>query len=305
MKPLSTPSNNNSKIVVIIALVLMLLLGGFILVFWGIKEKAKTAIGNVAGEVVNEVANNLVVNKNYNTNVENTTQVLVTIRDIKNGEKFDPSMFAKETRPLSIVKPEEYRDFSQIDGFFAKTDIAFRETLDPSKVTKKKPINTITANIPEGYRAVTINVDVTSSVEGWARAGAFVDVVWNSIINGKPSAVVIIQNAKILSAERQVEGNPQEGQAPVPSTVTLLVIADDATKIHLAETTGKLSLQLRGDDAEKFLGSRTSLTIDDLVGGNGAPDNKKKYDAVVKIKGKDGKLEKWGLKDGSLVLIDE
>ena len=145
---------------------------------------------------------------------------------------------------------------------------------------------------------------MTSSVEGWARAGAFVDVVWNSVINGKPAATVIIQNAKILSAERQIEANPQEGQAPVPSTVTLLVLADDATKIHLAETTGKLSLQLRGDDAEKGFGARTSLTIDDLLDKNNGKKDNKKYDAIVKIKGKNGKMERWGLKDGSLVLIE-
>ena len=30
----------------------------------------------------------------------------------------------------------------------------------------------------------------------------------------------------------------------------------------------------------------------------------KKYDAIVKIKGKNGKMERWGLKDGSLVLIE-
>ena len=36
---------------------------------------------------------------------------------------------------------------------------------------------------------------------------------------------------------------------------------------------------------------------------NGKKDNKK-YDAIVKIKGKNGKMERWGLKDGSLVLIE-
>ena len=303
MKPLSSQPDNNSKLIFLVAIVVMLLLGGFLLIFFGFSNKSNNT-GQNFDNPQSEFNDNINTRVENNANVERTVQVLVTIRDIKNGEKLDPTMFRKETRPENFVKPDDYRDFSQIDGFFAKSDIGFRETIDPNKVSRKKPVNTITANIPEGYRAVTINVDVTSSVEGWARAGAFVDVVWNSVINGKLAATVITQHAKILSAERQIEANPQEGQAPVPSTVTLLVLADDATKIHLAETTGKLSLQLRGDDAEKGFGARTSLTIDDLLDKNNGKKDNKKYDAIVKIKGKNGKMERWGLKDGSLVLIE-
>lgn len=298
MRPTSTQSNSMN--ILVVAIIVMLLLGVSIIIFIVAKNKNTQSYSNS-----NYTNHSTDATEQNDTNEERTTQVLVSIRDIKNGEKLEPSMFKTEIRPEGMVKDSDFRDFSQINGFFAKTDIAFRETIDESKITKRKPVNPITANIPEGYRAVTINVDVTSSVEGWARAGAFVDIVWNSMVNGKPSAFVIVQNAKILSAERQVEGNPQEGQAPVPSTVTLLLLADDATKIHLAETTGKLSLQLRGDDVENGVETRTSLTIDDLMGKNTNNDGKQKYDAVVKIKNKNGKLEKWGLKDGSLVLIEE
>ncbi|MGI6680745.1 MAG: Flp pilus assembly protein CpaB [Bdellovibrionota bacterium] len=317
MKPLNNMHQNDSnvgRLILIIALVVMLLLGGFLLLFFSAKNKVEKQssfeVTQKTKGANGELENELIRFENVDgKNVEKIYQVLMAARDIKSGERLSPAMFRKEPRPSSVLLGGEFKDFSELQGLYAKEDISASDTIDASKVTNKKPVNTITANIPEGYRAVTINVDVTSSVEGWARAGAFVDVVWNSVLQGKPSATVIVQNAKILSAERVVEGNTQEGQvsqAQVPSTVTLLVLADDATKIHLAATTGKLSLQLRGDDTdEKRDANRSSLTIDDLLGGGKTARGKKRYDAIVKIRGSNGKMEKWGLKDGVLVPVEE
>ena len=149
MKPLSSQPDNNSKLIFLVAIVVMLLLGGFLLIFFGFSNKSNNT-GQNFDNPQSEFNDNINTRAENNANVERTVQVLVTIRDIKNGEKLDPTMFRKETRPENFVKPDDYRDFSQIDGFFAKSDIGFRETIDPNKVSRKKPVNTITANIPEG-----------------------------------------------------------------------------------------------------------------------------------------------------------
>ncbi len=298
MRPVQMQQQNDSlKLILTLGIVLILLIG-IVFIFLGMKNNKETnPISSKRAEAshVNvESQNNL---------LDEMGDVLILVRDVKVGEKIDPSMLKKERRPKNMISSSMIGDFYQIEGSFAKIDASAGDILEREQLTNKKPINTITANIPEGFRAITINVNVTSSIEGWARAGAFVDIVWNAKINDKPSAVVIVQNVKILSADRQVEANPENGQAAVPSTVTLLVLAEDATKIHLAETTGKLSLQLRGDNSEHSMASGSPLTVDDLL--NGAKNDKKaEYSAVVKIKGKNGKMEKWGLKDGELVLID-
>ena len=67
--------------------------------------------------------------------------------------------------------------------------------------------------------------------------------------------------------ERQTEQNVQPG-APVPTTVTLLVSIEDAKKVQLAQNTGSLNLQLRGDnDSGKGAGGSNSITVNDLIGG--------------------------------------
>lgn len=179
---------------------------------------------------------------------------------------------------------------------YARSAISKDSPVHQDFITSIRPTNLITANIPEGYRAVTIRVDATSSVEGWARAGANVDVVWASTIRGRQGVTVIVQNAKVLSAERQVETGTQPG-TPVPSTVTLLVTADDAAKIQLATTTGSLSLSLRGDDDTGKGSTGRSITVDDLLGSSQQVVNPtERRDGTVRIGG-----EEFFLQNGQLI----
>jgi len=191
--------------------------------------------------------------------------VLVPVREIEAGTRLEASMFRRESRPQVGVSPRVVRDFEEIQGLYARSLIVPGQPLHRDYITTVKPTNAITANIPEGHRAVTISVDAKSAVEGWVRPGARVDVVWASSIRGRPGVTVIVQNALVLSAERNPDPKVQPG-SPVPSTVTLLVTAEDAAKINLAQTTGSLTLQLRGDNDPGKGRQGGSITIDDLYG---------------------------------------
>lgn len=224
-----------------------------------------------------------------------SVNVLIPIRQIETGEPLEPTLFRTEKKLRDTIGQKTATDFESVRGMFARIQIPAEQPLSLDLVTPIRPTNAITANIPEGFRAVTIRVDATSSVEGWARAGANVDVVWASQIRGKQAVTVIVQNAKILSAERQVDVNNPAPNAPVPSTVTLLVTADDSAKIQLAQTTGSLSLSLRGDeDPGKGSGSG-SITVDDLLGDknqNIIEDNK---EGIVRIGDEEFYLQKGKL----------
>ncbi len=222
---------------------------------------------------------------------DDLVNVLIAVRQIETGEKLEPSFFRVERRLKSSVTPGTMDGYEQIREMYARSTIGKDGPVHQDFVTSVKPTNLITANIPEGYRAVTIRVDATSSVEGWARAGANVDVVWASTIRGRQGVTVIVQNARVLSAERQVEAGTQPG-TPVPSTVTLLVTADDAAKIQLATTTGSLSLSLRGDDDAGKGSSGRSITVDDLLGGaQQVTEPTERRDGTVRIGGEEFFLE--------------
>lgn len=222
-------------------------------------------------------------------------EVLVPLRDLQPGTLLEAQMFRRESRPQVGVSDRTVRTFEEVRGHYARSLIVAGQPLHRDYITTIKPTNALTASIPKGFRAVTIRVDERTSVEGFVRPGAKVDVVWASRISGQPGVTVIVENAKVLSAERQTDAQQKSG-VPVPSTVTLLVTSQDAQKVQLASTTGKLSLSLRGDTDEVSDGNAKPITVRDLIGKSGG-DRGPAFDAQgsVTIGG-----EKWFMVDGKL-----
>jgi pilus assembly protein CpaB len=107
--------------------------------------------------------------------------------------------------------------------------------------------NAVVDRIPPGMRAITVKVDVTSSVEGWAGSGSIVDV----LLVGRERTSVIAEQVKILSAERTVVPVGGSVAPTVPSTVTLLVSQEQCLAISTALPLGRLAFALRStrDDA--------------------------------------------------------
>lgn len=189
--------------------------------------------------------------------------VLVSAGSIESGESLEPSMFRKESMPAGQLVPNSISSFEQIKGAYAASFIADRQPLSLDFITMKPPVNQIQATIPEGYRAVSLAVDATTSVEGWARTGAKVDVLLASTLNNKPAITVIVQNAKVLSAGRSTNSDVS---GPLAPTVTIMVTTEEAAKIQLASSSGALSLALRGDDDPVETAENSTVTIDSVLG---------------------------------------
>ena len=227
--------------------------------------------------------------------------VLVPVRTIEPGEQLTSAFFRVESRPERAVGERVIRDYSEIQGSYARSMISAGEPLSRDIVTQVKPTSLITTNIPEGYRAVTITVDVKTGVEGWARPGARVDVAWTSSLLGKPGLTVIVQNALVLSAERQVNPNMDAG-APVPSTISLLVTAKDAAKIQLASTTGELTLSLRGEKDNGRSTGFTAIDLYDLIGQGGNDDGSGEHvEGYARFSTSDGKPSEMVIVNGQVI----
>jgi pilus assembly protein CpaB len=98
--------------------------------------------------------------------------------------------------------------------------------------------------IPQGMRAVSVRVDEVIQVAGFVTAGTRVDVLVTLEQAGTTVTRAILQNAQVLAAgqtvERDVEGKPY-----TVSVITLLVTPNDAEKLTLAASEGRIQLALR------------------------------------------------------------
>jgi pilus assembly protein CpaB len=104
------------------------------------------------------------------------------------------------------------------------------------------------AVIPEGMRAVSVAVNDVVAVAGFAQPGTSVDVmVTGQSMGGGPTENVtrtILEDVRVLAAGQKTEQDRQ-GQATTVTVITLLVTPEDADKLAMANTMGRIQLALR------------------------------------------------------------
>lgn len=232
-------------------------------------------------------------------------EIIVPLQNVPPGATLEPTMFHRVKKPEIIVGPDIIRDFEEVKGLYSKGVLVSEQPVHRDFLTSLQPVNALTASIPNGYRAIAISVDATSSVEGWAQPGARVDVIWVTKDFGSQIAYVIAPNAKVLSANKKAEGARVEGkdvQAEDPSTVTLLLSVRDAMRVRLAALNGRLALVLRGIDSESTKpGSPISEGALFNVGPKVVANNNRN---VIDVKVRDrrtGKVETLKFEDGQRV----
>lgn len=187
------------------------------------------------------------------------TKLLVPLDSVPAGQKISRGML-RELEVSRVEVPEgslRKEDFS--GDLYAKVNLDAGKPLLRETLSQTPLLGNIADLIKPGYRAATLEVDATSGVEGWATAGAHVDIVvtYQDEEDGKKKSQIAIENAIVLSYNR----NTERGKDTDPTrsgvqtaTVTLSVPTIDAVKIHTARAMGRISLVLRSMGDEKGIG---------------------------------------------------
>lgn len=127
--------------------------------------------------------------------------------------------------------------------------------------------------IPEGMRAVSVRVNEVVGVAGYVLPGNRVDVVATASPTDSRSdttSKVVLSNVQVLTAGTRMEQNQENNQPTQVNVVTLLVNPEQAERLALASTEGKIQLALRnpldqgapdtpGIRAAGLLGSKTAV----------------------------------------------
>lgn len=178
---------------------------------------------------------------------------------------------------LTQVKTAEWPKANLPQGAFPSTDQVIGRTtiqtlvpgdaITESKlVPKEGPVGVMTYKIPEGHRAMTVGVDQVAGVAGFINPGNIVDVVLTVSPPGSNQQIskIVLQNVPVLAIGQIVE--QKEGKPVVVPTVTVDVTPEDAEKLAIASTQGRLQLVLRrlGD---KEVAKTTGATVTKVMAG--------------------------------------
>ena len=102
--------------------------------------------------------------------------------------------------------------------------------------------------IPPGFRAVSVRVNEVIGVAGYVLPGTHVDIVATvspTAQQGDMTSKVILTNVQVLAAGTKIDRETDKDK-PIPvSVVTLLVDPEQAERLTLAASEGKIQLALR------------------------------------------------------------
>src|SRR5687768_12330804 len=153
--------------------------------------------------------------------------------------------FPKESTPDGAFDSVE-----KLAGRVAVVNIAPREPITESRLAAEGTAAGLSAIIPEGYRAMTVKVDDAAGISGFIQPGTLVDVVV-TIDPGEGAAIkdkiskIVLQNIKVLASGQNIDKPENEREANSVKAVTLQVTPEEAEKLALAATEGKLQLVMR------------------------------------------------------------
>ncbi len=126
----------------------------------------------------------------------------------------------------------------------------------------------LSANLPDGMRAVSFPVNATTMVSGFVRPADVVDVLMTRGEGDDRVVEVIMESVPVLAVDQVANENATE--PGVGGNVTVMVDQYDAQKITLARQLGQLSLALRNVENQEP-GPGVAVSARDIGSGYRAP----------------------------------
>jgi pilus assembly protein CpaB len=180
--------------------------------------------------------------------VVQTRHIVVAAEPLPLGTRLDPSKLRTISWPAGEAISGTFTSVEDCTNRALITSVAENEPILDSKLASVQAGAGLSATIPEGMRAVSVAVNDVVAVAGFVTPGTMVDVLVTGTPPGSQGGAAvtetILENIRVLAAGQTIEqdrgGKPQN--VPV---ITLLVTPDQATKLTMASTEGKIQLALR------------------------------------------------------------
>jgi pilus assembly protein CpaB len=177
-----------------------------------------------------------------------TRAVVVAASDLDVGAELKAEDLRVIDWPANAVPKDSFGNSAELIGRGLIYPVIQNEPLLPNKLASKEAGAGLPPAIPPGLRAVSVRVNEVIGVAGYVLPGTRVDVVVTVSPTGQSADMtskVILTNVQVLAAGTKIERDTDKNK-PMPVTVvTLLVNPDEAERLTLASSEGKIQLALR------------------------------------------------------------
>ncbi|MGB7133062.1 MAG: Flp pilus assembly protein CpaB [Candidatus Sulfotelmatobacter sp.] len=173
-------------------------------------------------------------------------EVVVAADDIQVGARIEEHDIRLVRYPASALPAGTPTKRSQVLGRGVILPIAKGEFILPGKLAPENAGAGLPALIPPGMRAVSVRVNEVVSVANFVGPGTRVDVLLTGTPEGSSESqtTTVLQNVAVIAAGHNLERNAA-GEAQSVPVITLLTSPEDAERLTLANSEGKIQLVLR------------------------------------------------------------
>jgi pilus assembly protein CpaB len=173
-------------------------------------------------------------------------QYVATARAVDAGETLRDEDVIKINWPSSAPLAGTFAKQQDVVGRTVLYPLAAGEPLQEQQMAAAGSGAGLSTKIPAGMRALSLKSDQVVGVAGFLFPGTHVDVLVTYVVpsSATPVTATVLQDAEILAAGEKMEPDPKGKASPV-DVVTILVSPQDAEKVVLASTQGRVHFVLR------------------------------------------------------------
>jgi pilus assembly protein CpaB len=177
-----------------------------------------------------------------------TTKIAVAGSDLDIGAEITKDSVRLIDWPSNAAPANGISDPNEVVGRGLVMPMIQNEPFLELKLAPKDAGAGLPPAIPPGLRAVSVKVNEVIGVAGYVLPGTHVDVV--ATVNPTQNATdvtskVILTNVLVLAAGTKIEQGEKDKKPIAVSVVTMLVDPEQAERLTLASTEGKIQLALR------------------------------------------------------------
>jgi pilus assembly protein CpaB len=177
-----------------------------------------------------------------------TKRVIVANADLSLGSELGRDDLKSVEWPASAVPEGAFEDPAALIGRGLIDSVVRHEPILPGKLASKEAGSGLPPIIPKGKRAMSVRVNEVIGVAGYVLPGTRVDIVATQSPTAKAedmTSKVVLSNVEVLTAGTRLEHDSKDGKPISVTVVTLVVTPDEAERLTLASTEGKIQLALR------------------------------------------------------------
>src|SRR5947209_2023512 len=191
---------------------------------------------------------------------QNGVDVVIDANDMQVGAKGHDRDVKVVKLPADDLPSGVFTNKTKVVGSGVILPLSKGEFILPNKLAAENAGSGLPSLIPPGMRAVSVRVNEVVSVAGFVVPGTRVDV----LLTGNPAGAsdtqttTVLSNVEVLAAGQRLERS-SAGDTSMAPVITLLVSPEDAQKVTLASSQGRIQLLLRNPldtNQEKIPGVR-------------------------------------------------